>query len=128
MARASYEVAALALRLRLTPPKAGGVVPALREGAPRWDDEPRREPTHARRRPSGFRLRHAIVDLSMDGRTASDPAFADLGCDVIRSEACHIRTGGAGVDNRRDRDREMLYEKSSYFNVLIATSAASRSI
>jgi len=81
----------------VTPPKAGGVVPALGGGRPALDDEPRREPTHAKATPKRLPLEGMrIVDLSMGwAGPQATRHFADLGCDVIKVEAANIRTGGA---------------------------------
>jgi len=116
----AYEVPRSPLRLTVTPPKAGGIVPALGEGAPRWGDEPRREPTRAQAAPERLPLEGMrIVDLSMGwAGPQATRHFADLGCDVIKVEACQYPDWWRGVDNRAIVIEQMLYEKSSYFNVL----------
>ena len=116
----SYEVPRSPLRLTVTPPKAGGAVPALGEAAPHWTDAPRRELASAKPIPGRLPLEGIrIVDLSMGwAGPHATRHFADLGCDVIKVEACQYPDWWRGVDNRPIVIEQMLYEKSSYFNVL----------
>jgi crotonobetainyl-CoA:carnitine CoA-transferase CaiB-like acyl-CoA transferase len=118
--RRTYEVPRSPLRLTATPPKAGGSVPALGGNAPQWSDDTRYakawgKATSARLPLAGLR----VVDLSMGwAGPHATRHFADLGCDVIKVEACQYPDWWRGVDNRPIVIEQMLYEKSSYFNVL----------
>ena len=115
----TYEVPRSPLRLTVTPPKAGGTVPALGNGAPRWKQQ-RRENTTANGARGQLPLAGMrVVDLSMGwAGPQATRHFADLGCDVIKVEACQYPDWWRGVDNRPIVIEQMLYEKSSYFNVL----------
>jgi crotonobetainyl-CoA:carnitine CoA-transferase CaiB-like acyl-CoA transferase len=116
----TYEVPCSPLRLTKTPPKPGGTVPALGKGQPRWAKVSHREGTQKSGMPKQLPLQGLrIIDLSMGwAGPQATRHFADLGCDVIKVEACQYPDWWRGVDNRPIVIEQMLYEKSSYFNVL----------
>lgn len=116
----SYEAPRSPLRLRSTPPRLGGAVPAKGSSAPRWQEQ-RRIDGPLQPLPDGARpltgLR--VVDLSMGwAGPHATRHLADLGCDIIKVEACQYPDWWRGVDNRPIVIEQKLYEKSSYFNVL----------
>jgi len=114
MARAPTKCRARRCGFTVTPPKAGGVVPALGEGTPRWADEPRREPTRAQVTPGGFRLKACVSSIfRWDGAgPQATRHFADLGCDVIKVEACQYPDWWRGVDNRPIVIEQMLTRRA----------------
>jgi crotonobetainyl-CoA:carnitine CoA-transferase CaiB-like acyl-CoA transferase len=114
-----YEVPGSPLRLASTPPKAGGAVPAAGAHPLAWTAEtPDRPPQPAApvdRPLTGLR----VIDLSMGwAGPHATRHLADLGCDIVKVEACQYPDWWRGVDTRPIVIEQMLYEKSSYFNVL----------
>jgi crotonobetainyl-CoA:carnitine CoA-transferase CaiB-like acyl-CoA transferase len=115
-----YEAPRSPLRLTGTPPRLGGAVPAKGSSALQWQAQPRMSasphPLSDGPKPlTGLR----VVDLSMGwAGPHATRHLADLGCDIIKVEACQYPDWWRGVDNRPVVIEQRLYEKSSYFNVL----------
>ena len=116
----TYEAPGSPLRLATTPPKAGGTVPAAGAHELAWTGksvEPQAAPaaSSAERPLAGLR----VIDLSMGwAGPHATRHLADLGCDIVKVEACQYPDWWRGVDTRPIVIEQMLYEKSSYFNVL----------
>lgn len=116
----TYEVPGSPLRLASTPPRRGGTVRPVGADALAWkgaaDPRPAPRGSATGGRPlAGMR----IVDLSMGwAGPHATRHLADLGCDIVKIEACQYPDWWRGVDTRPIVIEQMLYEKSSYFNVL----------
>lgn len=119
----TYEAPASPLRLASSPPKAGGTVPSAGSDELAWANGRDARPAAATGLPAasadGPLTGTRIIDLSMGwaGPNATRH-LADLGCDIIKVEACQYPDWWRGVDTRPIVIEQMLYEKSSYFNVL----------
>ncbi len=106
------------LNLTLTPPNRGGRVPALGAGGAAWREAavlpPPARPAKALPL-EGVR----VVDLSMGwAGPCCTRHLADLGADIIKVEACQYPDWWRGVDNRPIVVEQLLYEKTSRFNIM----------
>ncbi len=103
------------LHLTRTPPRRGGLVPAIGEASP----APRRPPAAgqelAKKMLDGVR----VIDLSMGwAGPLATRMLGDLGATIVKVEACAYADWWRGVDNRPGAAAERQYEKTGRFNAL----------
>lgn len=109
-----FDAPVLPQRLSATPPRAGGVAPALGSDNVEWDARP---PAAAA---EGLPLRNMrIVDLTMGwaGPTATRH-LADMGAEIVKVEACQYPDWWRGTDLRAEFIAQQKYEKIPWFQLM----------